>query len=52
MKVLKWEFIFTFDKEVFRKDEVEGTTYTQALLNAMSKRPGAEITSLAEVTYG
>ena len=45
----KWEILFNFDKEVFVKGEVEGETYTNALLNAMIKYPGAEITGLAEV---
>ena len=45
----KWEILFTYDKEVFSKDVVEGATYTKALLNAMIKYPGAEIVGIGEV---
>ena len=48
----KWEILFTYDKEVFSKDVVEGETYTGALVNAMRKYPDAEIVGLAEVSYG
>ena len=47
----KWEILFTYDKVTFTTDVVEGTTYTEALLNAMLKYPDAEIVGLAEVTY-
>ena len=44
----KWIVTFTFDKETFSEDEVDGTTYTEAYVNLMLKNPGAMITKIKE----
>ena len=44
----KWEVTFTEDMEVYRTDDIEGTNYTNAYVNAMCKHPGVMITDLRE----
>lgn len=43
-----WKVTFTFDKESFRVEAVEGKTYTEAYVNLMLKHPGAIITKITE----
>lgn len=44
----KWEVTYTFDKESFGVDTIEGKTYTEAYVNMMLKHPGAMITDIKE----
>lgn len=44
----KWKVTYTFDKESFRVEAIEGKTYTDAYVNMMLKRPGAIITAIEE----
>ena len=44
----KWKVTYTFDKESFRVEDIEGKTYTEAYVNMMLKRPGAMITDIKE----
>ncbi len=44
----KWKVTYTFDKESFRVEAIEGKTYTEAYVNLMIKRPGAIITAIEE----
>lgn len=45
----KWKVTYTFDKESFRVETIEGKTYTEAYVNMMLKRHGAIITDIEEV---
>lgn len=44
-----WKVTFTFDKEEFRVESVEGNTFTEAYVNMMLRHPGAMITDIKEV---
>lgn len=44
----KWKVTYTFNKESFRVEAIEGKTYTEAYVNMMLKRPGAIITAIVE----
>lgn len=44
----KWDVTYTFDKDKYESDQVEGTSYTDAYVNAMIKHPGAMITEIRE----
>jgi hypothetical protein len=44
----KWKVTYTFDKESFRDETIEGETYTEAYVNTMLKHPGAMITDIKE----
>lgn len=43
-----WIVTYTLDKEIFHVEEVEGTTFTEAYVILMLRRPGAIITNLKE----
>lgn len=44
----KWKVTYTFDKEHFKVEVIEGNTYTEAYVNTMLKRNGAIITDIEE----
>jgi hypothetical protein len=48
LKMKKWKVTYTFDKESFRVEAVEGKTFTEAYVNLMLRHPGAMITDIKE----
>lgn len=44
-----WKIVFTFDNETFETAQIEGKTYTDAMVNAMVKYPKAIITEVKEI---
>lgn len=44
----KWKVTYTFDKEHYKVEVIEGKTFTEAYVNTMLKRHGAIITDIEE----
>lgn len=44
----KWKVTFTFDKEHYKVEVIEGKSFTEAYVNLMLKHPGAMITDIKE----